>query len=210
MANWQTISSLATAGGTLVLAVATFSAVRSSNRSARVAEESLLAGLRPLLIPSLSGDPPHKALWGDQHVAVVEGGRAVAEQVGDVIYLAMGLRNVGSGIGVLHGWFAMGHQPFSAHPHAEPGEFRRLGIDLYVPAGGTGYWESAVRESDDPFRSDVEKAVAARQPFRIDLLYGDQHGRQRTISRFVVLPFGDDGWYSQAANHWNLDGPPPR
>ena len=39
MADWQTISSLATAGGTLVLAVATFSAVRSANRSARIAEE---------------------------------------------------------------------------------------------------------------------------------------------------------------------------
>src|ERR1700746_2636792 len=103
MADWVTISSLATAGGTLVLAVATFSAVRSSNRSARLAEESLLAGLRPLLIPSLSGDPVHKAFWGDGHVAKVEGGRAVAEQVGDVVYLAMGLRNVGAGIGVLHG-----------------------------------------------------------------------------------------------------------
>ena len=37
MADWVTISSLATAGGTLVLAVATFSSVRSANRSARVA-----------------------------------------------------------------------------------------------------------------------------------------------------------------------------
>lgn len=38
VADWQTISSLATAGGTLVIAAATFSALRSSNRSARVAE----------------------------------------------------------------------------------------------------------------------------------------------------------------------------
>ena len=42
MADWVTISSLATAGGTLVLAVATFSSVKSANRSARVAERSLL------------------------------------------------------------------------------------------------------------------------------------------------------------------------
>lgn len=210
MANWQTISSLATAGGTLVLAVATFSAVRSSNRSARLAEESLLAGLRPLLIPSLVGDPVHKALWGDGHVAKVEGGRAVAERVGDVVYLAMGLRNVGAGIGVLHGWYAMEHRPMSPDPHAEPDAFRRLAIDLYVPAGGTGYWESAVREADDPFRPEVDKAVADRQPFRIDLLYGDQHGRQRTISRFVMLPFGEDEWFCQAANHWRVDGPAPR
>ena len=48
MADWVTISSLATAGGTLVLALATFGSVRSANRSARVAEESLLASVRPL------------------------------------------------------------------------------------------------------------------------------------------------------------------
>jgi hypothetical protein len=210
MVNWQTISSLATAGGTLVLAVATFSAVRSSNRSARVAEESLLAGLRPLLIPSLAGDPVYKALWGDGHMAKVEGGQAVVEQAGEVVYLAMGLRNVGSGIGVLHGWYAMRHEPMSPDPHADPEAFRRLGIDLYVSAGGTGYWESAIRDADDPFRPDVEEAIASRRPFRLDLLYGDQHGRQRTISRFVVLPVTDDRWLCQAANHWRLDGPAPR
>ena len=38
MADWATISSLATAGGTLVLAVAIFASVRSANRSARIAE----------------------------------------------------------------------------------------------------------------------------------------------------------------------------
>ena len=52
MADWVTISSLATAGGTLVLAVATFAFVKSANRSARVAELSVMASLRPLLMPS--------------------------------------------------------------------------------------------------------------------------------------------------------------
>ncbi len=50
MISWVTISSLATAGGTLVLAVATFSSVRSANRAAWVAEDSLLAGTQPLLM----------------------------------------------------------------------------------------------------------------------------------------------------------------
>ena len=63
MADWSTISSLATAGGTLVLAAATFYAVRSSNRSARVAERSLLAGMRPVLVPSRLEDPPEKVLF---------------------------------------------------------------------------------------------------------------------------------------------------
>jgi len=38
MADWVTISSLATAGGTLVLAAGTFASVRSANRASRVAE----------------------------------------------------------------------------------------------------------------------------------------------------------------------------
>ena len=75
MADWQTISSLATAGGTLVLALATFSAVRSSNRSARVAEQTMLTNMRPLLVPSLFGDPVQKVLWNDQHTAHIDGGR---------------------------------------------------------------------------------------------------------------------------------------
>jgi hypothetical protein len=207
--NWPTIASLATAAGTLVLAIATFSAVRSSNRSARVAEEALMAGLRPLLVPSLAGDPVHKALWADRHVAKIEGGRAIVEREGDVIYLALGLRNVGSGIALIHGWVAMEHRPFDAASHLDADDFRRQGIDLYVAAGGTGYWEAAVRSSDDPMRPAVKKALATREPFRIDLLYGDQRGGQRMITRFVVLP-SEEFWYGQAARHWNLDRPDPR
>jgi hypothetical protein len=208
VAEWQTIASLATAGGTLVLAVATFSAVRSSNRSARVAEESLLAGLRPLLVPSLAGDPAHKALWADRHAARVEGGRAVVEPEAGTIYLALGLRNVGSGIALIHGWDARAHDP-AERSHPRPEDFRRQGIDLYVPAGGTGYWESAIRDDDDPMRPDVEKAIANREPFRLDLLYGDQRGNQRLITRFTVVP-AEDFWYGQASRHWNLDQPDPR
>lgn len=63
MADWATISALATAGGTLVLAGATFASVRSANRAARVAERSLLVGLRPLLIPSRFDDPPQKMMF---------------------------------------------------------------------------------------------------------------------------------------------------
>jgi hypothetical protein len=44
VSNWNTVSSLATGVGTLVLAVATFASVRSANRAARAAERSLLAG----------------------------------------------------------------------------------------------------------------------------------------------------------------------
>lgn len=45
MADWVTISALATAGGTLVLAAATVASVGSANRSAKATERALLAGM---------------------------------------------------------------------------------------------------------------------------------------------------------------------
>ena len=61
MIDWTTVSSLATGAGTLVLAVATFASVRSANRAARVAERSLLTGLRPLLVSSRLQDPRRRS-----------------------------------------------------------------------------------------------------------------------------------------------------
>jgi len=210
VADWQTISSLATAGGTLVLALATFSAVRSSNRSARVAQQALLTGMRPLLVTSLSDDPVQKVLWSDRHAVRLAGGRAVFEEANDVFYLAIGLRNAGSGLALLHGWYPRPGRAFTNEPHADADDFRRLTIDLYIPAGGSGYWEGAVRDADDPLRRGFEKALADREPISIDILYGDQEGGQRTISRFTVMPAGDDGWYALVGKHWNLDRPDPR
>jgi len=208
--DWQTIATVATAIGTLVLALATFSAVRSSNRSARIAEQMMLAGMRPLLIPSLTDDPAHKVLWRDRYAARVGGGRAVADERDGVIYLAISLRNAGAGIALLHGWNPIGEMALSDRPPAELDEFRRLTVDLYVPAGGTGYWEGAVRDEDDPVRAGLLDAVRDREPFSVEILYGDEEGGQRTISRFTVLPGGDDGWYCQATRHWNIDRPAPR
>jgi hypothetical protein len=210
VADWTTISSLATAGGTLVLAIATFSAVRSSNRSARIAEEALLNGMRPLLVSSLSSDPVQKVLWSDLHAVRLEGGRAIMEVDGDVIYFAIGVRNVGSGIALLHGWSPLPRRVFTNEPHADPDDFRTLRIDLYIPPGGAGYFESAIRDADDPLREDFVRAIKDREPCTIDLMYGDQSGGQRTITRFTVLPAGDDLWITQAGRHWNIDRADPR
>ena len=79
MDTWGIAASLATAGGTLVLAAATFVAVRSSNRAARATERALLAGIRPVLVPSRLEDPPEKVGFIDDHWVRVPGGRAIAE-----------------------------------------------------------------------------------------------------------------------------------
>src|SRR2546428_3710408 len=141
VADWVTISALATAGGTLVLAGATFASVRSANRAARVAEQSLLAGLRPLLMPSHLTDPAEKVGFADGKWVVAPGGGGVAE-VGDrAVYLALALRNVGTGIAVLHGWRFYPERRMSGDDtHAPLEEFTRLALDLYVPARDTGFW----------------------------------------------------------------------
>lgn len=72
--GWATISSLPTAGGTLVLAVATFGSVRSANKAARTAERTLLEGIRPLLVPSRIQDLMEKISFADQHWLRVLGG----------------------------------------------------------------------------------------------------------------------------------------
>ena len=210
MADMTSIASFATAAGTLVLAVATFGAVRSANTAARTAERSLMAGLRPLLVQGRPNDPPVKVVWGDGHAVRIEGGRAYAAIDNDVIYLAMTVRNAGAGIALLHAWDPRPYEAFENRPHNDPDTFRRLQIDLYIPPGDSGYWESAIREADDPMREEIVAAVKEHLPFRVDLLYGDQEGGQRTISRFAMLPFGEDAWYCQASRHWNIDRPDPR
>ena len=67
--DWATIASFATAVGTLVLAVATFAAVRSLNRSARIAEAAFQVNLRPVLVTSRLEDPMQKIRWVDDHWA---------------------------------------------------------------------------------------------------------------------------------------------
>lgn len=67
MADAATIASLATAGGTLVLAIATFSATRSANRSARIAERALDLNLRPVLIPAHEWDAAERVTFYDEN-----------------------------------------------------------------------------------------------------------------------------------------------
>ena len=52
--------------------------------------------------------------------------------------------------------------------------------------------------------------MAQHDRLSFDVLYGDQEGGQRTISR-VGLTAGPDGtWLCTVARHWNVDRPDPR
>lgn len=210
MADWATISSLATAGGTLVLAVATFASVRTSNRGARATERALLAGIRPLLVPSRLHDPPEKVGFNDDHWVKVPGGHGVAEATDDVIYLAIALRNVGNGLAVLDRWDLYPERARGETAHRSPDDFRRLTRDIYVPPGDLGFWQGAYRDPADPAFQAAYAAITERRPMTIDLLYGDHEGGQRSISRFSLLPRDDEGWIAVVSRHWNLDRADPR
>jgi hypothetical protein len=79
MSNWATIAQVATAGGTLILALATFSSIRPSNRSVKVAERSLLAAQRPVLVPSREDDLLKTIRFGDGVIVRVAGHGGVVE-----------------------------------------------------------------------------------------------------------------------------------
>lgn len=210
MADLATTATLATAGGTLVLAIATFASVRSANRAARTAERALQAGLRPVLVPSRFQDPPEKVGWMDNYWAKVDGGRGYAAVENDNIYLAMNLRNVGRGIAVLHGWTPIYGVVDGTTPHAELEEFRRLSRDLYIAPADTGFWQGAVRELDDRDFDRLADLIHNRESIRLDVLYGDHEGGQRTITRFGLIPHSDGTYLASAARHWNIDRPDPR
>jgi hypothetical protein len=210
MLAWNTVAELSTAGGTLVLAVATFVSVRSANRSARVAERSLLNGMRPLLIPARKQDPVEVVTWVDSHRSVIGKGRAAVEIENDILYLSMPVRNVGTGLAILHGWHPRAFDPEQTNIHADPEEFRALSRDLYIAPGDSGFWQGAIRDADDRHREVLFAQVEARVRFIIDVLYGDSDGGQRTITRFAFNPVDEAEWECIASKHWSLDRADPR
>ncbi|HEY8673345.1 MAG TPA: hypothetical protein VIM76_06255 [Candidatus Dormibacteraeota bacterium] len=207
--DWVTVSALATAGGTLILALATFASVRSANRAARAAERSLLAGLRPVLMSSRLQDLPQKVSFFDQHWVTVEGGHAAFEVSEQAIYLVISLRNAGAGMAVLHGW-QFHPERLAGTDHPAPKDFRRLTRDLYVPSGDIGFWQGAFRDPNEPIFATARDAAEARQAVTVDLLYGDHEGGQRMISRFAVAPVPNGSWLATVGRHWNLDRADPR
>ncbi len=210
MTDWATIASFATAAGTLVLAMATFWSVRSSNRSARIAERSFRIGLRPVLAPSRLEDAPQKVMFLGGHWVTLEGGRAVVELLDGVIYLAMLVRNVGNGMAVIEAWMPHPGLRTISDPWEAPDEFRRQTRALWVPPGDVAFWQGALRDESEMLFEQMGEAMA-EGAVSTDLLYRDHEGDQRTISRFSVTRRDGGGgqeatWWTSLSSHRSLDG----
>ena len=222
MADWVTISSLATAGGTLALAGATYASVRSSNRSARLAELALQEQRRPVLVHSNDDDRTLAVSFGGGQQMTLAGGGAAVEVESDALYLAASLRNVGEGIAVLQGWRSDGSAGAEAGRDArwregmvkgdapDPRDFRPLMRDQYIPSRELGFWQAALRDVSDPLFEVITGAIGEGYSLSLDLLYTDQVGGQRTISRFGMVPDDEDRWRIAVARHWYLDADAPR
>lgn len=211
-----TIASLATAGGTLILAVATFSSTRSANRAARVSEQALKVGLRPVLFNARPQDPPQKVGYIDNHWLHLRDGLAAVQLDEGRIYLAIPLRNVAAGLAVLHGWYLWLERPTNQQSPVALEDFHLHQRDLYVPAGDISFWQAAIREPGDPLYEPVRSSIVEGKPMSVDILYGDHEGGQRTITRFYLTPraspLDDEPWLWACATsrHWNIDRADPR
>jgi len=162
MANWETISSLATAGGTLILALATFASVRSTSRTAKVSERALLISNRPLLVSSHIYDPEEKIRFKDNRWVKVAGGHAYATATEDSIYFAISLRNTGNGPAVLDRWqVTLSEEAATQRKAPDTANYRRLTRDLYIGAGDTGLWQGTIRDTTDPLFSIVTQTITA-------------------------------------------------
>jgi len=126
------------------------------------------------------------------------------------VYLAMAIRNVGSGIAVLHGWYLHTEPQVGISGHAPLEDFRRLTRDLYIAPGEIGFWQGAFRDPNELIFAAAKNAADARQAVTVDLLYGDHEGGQRMISRFGLTPVPNGSWLAAVVRHWNLDRADPR
>ena len=220
--EWATIASLATAVGTLVLAIATFASVRSANysaraadraariaeQSARIAERSLLAAERPLLVSSRLQDPEQKIQFQEGTLLKVTGGAAALQVTDSTVYLVISVRNVGTGLAVMHGWrVEVTGQPQLTQPPLE--DFTTQTRDIYVAPGDVGFWQGALRDpAAAPFKA-VAAAAEAGDPIMLNILYGDWEGGQRVISQFA-LRRANGKWLTSTGRHFNVDRPDPR
>jgi hypothetical protein len=163
-----------------------------------------------VLVSSRADDRTQVISWPDRAFVDLPGGGASVDAADGSVHLAISVRNVGAGLAVLQAWHAHEGLPHAGEEPPPLDEFRPLVRDQYIASGDVGYWQGAVRDPDDALIPTLAAVLSERGAFTVDLLYTDQVGGQRTISRFGVFPDDDGAWMAAAGRHWYLDAPAPR
>jgi hypothetical protein len=131
--------------------------------------------------------------------------------VDGTVFLAMSLRNVGSGIAVLQSWLVTAGRPARDADRPDPERFRLQSRDLYIPPGGTGFWQGGLRAQDDETYQAIHDAITGGEMLTITLLYTDHEGGQRAMGQFLLTPRDESPeWVNSVIRHWNLDRADPR
>jgi hypothetical protein len=148
--------------------------------------------------------------FGDGQILNVSGHGAAIEVADGTLYMAIGVRNGGTGLAVIHGWRAEVRER-TRNEQPDLSTFRRNARDLYIPAGDSGFWQGAIRDGNDPDLERLSGAAARGERVLVDLLYGDHEGGQRTITRFGVAPWPDvEGERAEVLRYWSVDREDPR
>ena len=187
-------------------------------------------------MPSRLQDADQKILFGDGRWIHAPGGGGAAEvaaggEIGDlsargqfgrdadgiaagrdcVVYLALSLRNAGTGIAVVHGW-RFSPRPLMQDSEPPSPDFRHQTRDLYIPAGDLGFWQAAFRDPADPQYEDARKVVEApgsrsRSTCCTAITRASPaHGRAAS----TCCSSGEGRWLASASRHHNVDRPDPR
>ena len=166
-----------------------------------------------MLIPSRDDDLDELIRFGDGVVLRVPGHGGTLEVHEDRIYMAIALRNGGSGLAVIHGWRVQVLSLTAGATAPDVTGFHRQQRDLYIPAGYTGFWQGAIRDAADPDYAEILATAepASAERVMVDLLYGDHEGGQRAVARFRIAA-GDDeiAGRAEVLRYWNIDGEDPR
>jgi hypothetical protein len=133
----------------------------------------------------------------------------VAEVTDEAVYLAMALKNVGSGLAVLdRSDLHIDRQRGDQTPR-DPDDFTASGA-ISTSRPGTSDSGREPSGTDDPQFAVARDAITGSRHLTIDLLYGEHEGGQRMSSRFTMIPDHSGQWITSVGRHWNLDRPDPR
>ena len=72
------------------------------------------------------------------------------------------------------------------------------------------FLQGALRNPDDPTHAAIVAAIENRTMVQVELLYSDQVGGERTITRFGLSPMEDGSWLCGVSRHFYLDWAGPR